>query len=42
MVTQFRSAEAAAMFEYIRNDLWPVVNEESANYSFMNEPLLSG
>ncbi|MEZ4667293.1 MAG: ABC transporter substrate-binding protein [Anaerolineae bacterium] len=42
MVTKFRSAEAVKMFEYLRDDLWPLVNAESANYSFMNEPLLSG
>lgn len=42
MVTQFRSPEAVSMFEFLRDDLWPVVNAESANYSFMNEPLLSG
>jgi multiple sugar transport system substrate-binding protein len=42
MVTQFRSLEAVAMFEFLRDDLWPYVNAESINYSFMNEPLLSG
>ena len=42
MVTQFRSPEAAAMFEFLRDDLWPYVNAESINYSFMNEPLLTG
>lgn len=42
MVTQFRSPEAVTMFEYLRDDLWPYVNAESVNYSFMNEPLLTG
>jgi multiple sugar transport system substrate-binding protein len=42
MVTQFRSAEAVQMFEFLRDALWPYVNAESANYSFMNEPLLTG
>jgi multiple sugar transport system substrate-binding protein len=42
MTTQFRSEEAAAMFEFVRDDLWPYVNAESVNYEFMQEPLLSG
>jgi multiple sugar transport system substrate-binding protein len=42
MVTEFRSDEAVAMYEFFRDDLWPVVNPESINYDFMNEPLLSG
>lgn len=42
MVTEFRSEAAVAMMEYLRDDLWPVVNAESINYSFMQEPLLSG
>jgi multiple sugar transport system substrate-binding protein len=42
MVTQFRSSEAVEMFTFLRDDLWPYVNAESANYSFMNEPLLTG
>lgn len=42
MVTEFRSEAAATMMAYLRDDLWPVVNAESINYSFMNEPLLSG
>jgi len=42
MATKFRSPEAVAMFEFLRDDLWPYVNAESANYSFMNEPLLTG
>ncbi len=42
MVTKFRSPEAAEMLRFLRDDLWPYVNPESINYSFMNEPLLSG
>lgn len=42
MVTKFRSPEAVTMFEYVRDTLWPYVNEESINYEFMNEPLLTG
>jgi multiple sugar transport system substrate-binding protein len=42
MVTEFRSEAAVAMMEYLRDDLWTVVNAESINYEFMNEPLLSG
>ncbi|MCL4252286.1 MAG: ABC transporter substrate-binding protein [Anaerolineae bacterium] len=42
MVTEFRSEGAVAMMEYLRDDLWTVVNAESINYAFMNEPLLSG
>ena len=42
MVTQFRSAEAAAMMEWARDDLWPTVHPESINYEFMQEPLLAG
>lgn len=42
MVTKFRSPEAATMFEFVRDTLWPYVNEESINYEFMNEPLLTG
>ncbi|MCC6803833.1 MAG: extracellular solute-binding protein [Anaerolineae bacterium] len=42
MVTQFRSAAAADMMTFMRDDLWPVVNPESINYDFMQEPLLSG
>lgn len=42
MVTKFRSAEAATMFEFVRDSLWPYVNAESINYDFMNEPLLTG
>lgn len=42
MVTRFRSPEAAAMFQFVRDDLWPYVNPDSRIYSFMQEPLLSG
>ncbi|MBI5928411.1 MAG: carbohydrate ABC transporter substrate-binding protein [Chloroflexi bacterium] len=42
MVTGFRSPEAAAMFEFVRDDLWPYVNSDSLTYSFMQEPLLAG
>jgi multiple sugar transport system substrate-binding protein len=41
-VTQFNSPEAVTMLEYLRDDLWPYTNQESINYEFMNEPLLSG
>ncbi len=42
MVTKFRSPAAADMMKFLRDDLWPVVNPESINYDFMQEPLLSG
>lgn len=42
MVTEFRSEAAVEMMEFLRDELWPVVNAESINYAFMNEPLLSG
>lgn len=42
MVTEFRSDAAVSMFEFLRDELWPVVNAESITYGFMNEPLLSG
>lgn len=42
MVTKFKSPEAATMFEFVRDGLWPYVNAESINYEFMNEPLLTG
>lgn len=41
-VTKFNSPEAVAMFEFVRDDLWPYVNPQSISYDFMNEPLLSG
>jgi multiple sugar transport system substrate-binding protein len=42
MVTEFRSAEAAEMLTWARDDLWPTVHPESITYEFMQEPLLSG
>ncbi len=42
MVTGFRSPEAASMFEFMRDDLWPYVHPDSLTYSFMQEPLLAG
>jgi len=42
MVTGFKSDEAVAMFEFLRDELWPYVNEQSITYSFMQEPLLAG
>lgn len=42
MVTGFNSPEAAEMLAFMRDSLWPYVNPESINYTFMNEPLLSG
>ena len=42
MVSNFQSNEAAAMLEWLRDDLWPYVNPQSINYSFMQEPLLAG
>jgi multiple sugar transport system substrate-binding protein len=42
MVTQFQSAEAEKMLTWLRDGLWPYVHPESINYSFMQEPLLSG
>jgi len=42
MVSEFRSAEAADMLEWLRDSLWPTMSPESINYGFMQEPLLSG
>lgn len=42
MVTGFKSEEAVVMFEYLRDDLFPYVNEQSITYSFMQEPLMAG
>ncbi len=42
MVTGFKNAEAAAMWEWFKNDLWPYVHPQSITYEFMQEPLLSG
>jgi multiple sugar transport system substrate-binding protein len=42
MVTEFKSAEAASMFTWVRDSLWPTINPQSINYEFMQEPLLAG
>jgi len=42
VVTTFKSKEAAAMFKFFRDDLWPNVNPESINYDTMSAQLLSG
>jgi len=42
MVTNFKTAEAAAMMEWARDTLWPTIQPQSINYEFMQEPLLSG
>jgi len=42
MVSNFRSNEAIAMMEWVRDSLWPTIHPQSINYSFMQEPLLSG
>jgi multiple sugar transport system substrate-binding protein len=42
MVTNFKSPEAVAMFEFIQNDLWPYVHPQYTAYEFMQEPLLAG
>ncbi len=42
MVTQFKSAEAAEMMKFVRDELWPYVNTESINYDSMGARLLSG
>jgi multiple sugar transport system substrate-binding protein len=42
MVSNFRSAEAAAMLEWARDSLWPTIHPQSISYEFMQEPLLSG
>ena len=41
MVTKFRSPEAVAMWEKMK-ELWAVTNPASTGYGFMQEPLLSG
>ena len=41
MVTEFRSAEAEAMWETFM-DLWAVTSPASPNYNFMQEQLLTG
>lgn len=40
MVTQYRSADAVAMWEFVR-DMWQYVNPQSTTYGFMQEHLLS-
>jgi len=42
MVTEFKSPEAVAMFEWFRTDLWPYIHPQSITYEFMQDPLLSG
>jgi multiple sugar transport system substrate-binding protein len=42
MVTKFKSDEAAAMMEWVRDSLWPTIHPQSINYEFMQEPLLAG
>ncbi len=42
MVTQFQSKAAEEMLTWLKDDLWPYVNPQSINYSFMQEPLLAG
>lgn len=41
MVTKFRSAEAEAMWNTVK-ELWAVTNPSSTNYGFMQEPLITG
>jgi multiple sugar transport system substrate-binding protein len=40
MVSNFRSAEAVAMWEFVQ-DMWQYVNPQSTTYGFMQEQLLS-
>jgi len=42
MVSQFASEDAVAMWEFVRDELWPTVNPQSITYEFMQEPLLAG
>ncbi len=42
MVTGFKSKEAAEMFAFLRDELWPYVNPESINYDNMGALLASG
>jgi multiple sugar transport system substrate-binding protein len=42
MVSQFKSAEAVEMMEWVRDSLWPTIHPQSINYEFMQEPLLAG
>ncbi|MEV0849697.1 ABC transporter substrate-binding protein [Streptomyces sp. NPDC049954] len=41
VVTEFRSAKAVTMWQYLR-DLWANTVPSSTNYNFMQEPLTSG
>ncbi|MFV1971627.1 MAG: ABC transporter substrate-binding protein [Acidimicrobiia bacterium] len=42
MVTEFKSAAAVDMMEWLRDTLWPTIHPQSITYEFMQEPLLSG
>lgn len=42
MVTGFKSQEAADMFAFLRDQMWPYVNPESINYDSMGALLASG
>lgn len=42
MVTEFKSAGATTMLEWVRDSLWPTINSQSISYEFMQEPLLAG
>jgi multiple sugar transport system substrate-binding protein len=42
MVTNFKTDEAVAMFEWARDTLWPTIHPQSISYEFMQEPLLAG
>jgi len=42
VITTFKSKEAAEMYRFFRDDLWPNVNPESINYDSMGAQLLSG
>lgn len=42
MVTGFKSKEAADMFAFLRDQVWPYVNPESINYDNMGALLASG
>lgn len=42
MVTGYKSKEAADMYAFLRDELWPYVNPESINYDNMGALLASG
>jgi multiple sugar transport system substrate-binding protein len=43
MVSNFRSADAVEMMEWVRDTLWPTIHPQSVTtYAFMQEPLLAG